>query len=81
MATEAKAKKTYTPNELAKICGVDPKRVRAYLRANHPRTNKEKNSSWSVSLAVAREVKQHFAPSKPKATKAKATKKPAADAS
>lgn len=61
----AKTKTAYTPKELAKETGVDAKRIRAYLRANFPRTAEAKNTSWTVSSDVRSDVIEHF--EKPKA--------------
>jgi len=51
---------TFTPTELASELGVDPKRVRAYLRANFTRPIEAKNTSWMLSAEVAEAVIEHF---------------------
>lgn len=52
--------KTFTPTELATALGVDPKRIRAYLRANFTRPIEAKNTSWMLDAEVAEVVIEHF---------------------
>ena len=54
--------KPLTPKELAAELGVDPKRLRGYLRANFARPAEAKNSSWSIPAAAADAAREHFAP-------------------
>lgn len=53
-------KKSYTPTELANELGVDPKRVRAYLRQEFTRDAEAKNTSWNLSDEVAQAVRTRF---------------------
>lgn len=52
--------KPLTPTVLAKELGVDPKRLRAYLRANHARPAEAKNTSWTIAAPVARAARAYF---------------------
>jgi predicted transcriptional regulator len=53
-------KKSYTPTELANELGVDPKRVRAFLRQEFTRDPEAKNTSWNLSDEVAQAVRTRF---------------------
>jgi hypothetical protein len=53
-------KTSYTPSELAAELKVDAKRLRAYLRSTHTRNPEAKNTSWALSEAQARDVREHF---------------------
>jgi hypothetical protein len=59
MSNETKA---IAPKELAAEIGIDPKRLRAYLRANAPRPAEAKNTSWAIAADVADAARLHFAP-------------------
>jgi hypothetical protein len=50
-----------TPKQLANDLGVDPKRLRAYLRANFTRPNEVKNTSWAITPNAANAARKHFA--------------------
>jgi hypothetical protein len=58
---------TYTPKELAEKLEMSPKRLRAYLRQNFPRTSEEKNTNWQIPKAVADKVIAHYESSKSEA--------------
>lgn len=60
MASKTQEKKSYTPTELANELGVDPKRVRAYLRQEYTRDAEAKNTSWNLSDEVAKAVRARF---------------------
>jgi len=60
MASKTQEKKSYTPTELATELGVDPKRVRAWLRAEYTRDPEAKNTSWHLSEDVAEAVRVRF---------------------
>jgi hypothetical protein len=51
-----------TPKALAEELKVDPKRLRAYLRANFTRPAEAKNTSWAISAEAVKAAKAHFAP-------------------
>jgi len=51
---------TYTPTEVAQMLNVDPKRVRAYLRANFTRPLEAKNTSWILTEEVKDALVDHF---------------------
>ena len=57
MATKVK---TVTPEELAKELEVSGKQIRAWLRANFPRSKEQKNTSWHLSPAMAKKVREAF---------------------
>jgi len=61
MAEKTKAVETVTPSALAEKLGVDPKRLRAYLRANHARPIEAKNTSWMIPADVAKAATEYFA--------------------
>jgi hypothetical protein len=70
MAT--KQTKSFTPSDLAAELKVDAKRIRAYLRSAHTRNLEAKNTSWALSEAQARDVRNHFtAKAKPTEVKTK----------
>ena len=50
-----------TPKVLADEIGVDPKRLRAYLRANFTRPLEVKNTSWAITADAANAAREHFA--------------------
>lgn len=54
------ANKAITANELADKVGRDPKSVRAYLRANFPRTSEEKNTRWEIDAKTQKAVTEHY---------------------
>jgi hypothetical protein len=51
---------TLTPAILAEQLGIDPKRLRSWLRANHPRPLEVKGSSWRISDKVAAAAMAYF---------------------
>ena len=53
-------RKPMTPTMLAKDLGIDPKRLRAYLRANHTRPAEAKNTSWTLSAPVVTKARAYF---------------------
>lgn len=60
MATK-KVTKTYTPKQLADELNIDPKKLRAYLRKEYPRTVEEKNTSWTIAESAAAAARKNFA--------------------
>jgi hypothetical protein len=52
-----------TPKELAAKLEVDPKRLRAFLRANFTRPAEAKNTSWSIGPDAVKAATEHFAKS------------------
>lgn len=52
-----------TPKALANELGIDPKRLRGYLRANFARTAEAKNTSWTITKEAADAARAHFAKS------------------
>jgi hypothetical protein len=71
MATKPK---TMRPEELATELNMSGKVLRSWLRTNHPRDAKAKNTAWNLSPAIVAEARKAFAP------KPKADNKPKADA-
>ena len=55
--------KPVSPKELANELSVDPKRLRAFLRANFARPNEAKNTSWSIGPEAQAAAREHFAKS------------------
>jgi hypothetical protein len=55
--------KNLSPKELAAALEVDPKRLRAFLRANFTRTAEAKNTSWSIGPEAQAAAREHFAKS------------------
>lgn len=55
--------KMTTPKELAAELQVDPKRLRAFLRANFTRPADAKNTSWSIGPDAVTAAREHFAKS------------------
>lgn len=53
---------TITPKALAEELGIDPKRLRGYLRANHARALEAKNTTWAIEADVADAARARFAP-------------------
>ena len=51
-----------TPKALAEELGIDPKRLRGWLRANHTRAAEAKNTTWGIAPDVADEARARFAP-------------------
>lgn len=58
----ATSNKSTTPEALAKELGVSGKQVRAFLRANFPRAAEKKNTSWAISPAMAKKVRESVKP-------------------
>jgi hypothetical protein len=58
--------KNVTPKELANALQIDPKRLRAFLRANFTRSNDAKNTSWSIGPEAQAAAREHFAKSETK---------------
>lgn len=54
---------TMTPKELAAKLGTDPKKLRAFLRANFSRPAEAKNTSWIVGEDAQKAAAEHFAKS------------------
>jgi hypothetical protein len=50
-----------TPKVLANELGIDPKRLRAFLRANFTRSIEVKNTSWAITPQAANAARKHFA--------------------
>lgn len=51
-----------TPTALATELGIDPKRLRAYLRSAHTRAPEAKNTSWALTPDVIAAARERFAP-------------------
>lgn len=66
------AAKTFRPEDLAKDIGISGKVLRAWLRTNHPRDAKAKNTAWIIPASVAAEARKAF-------KKNEASEKPKAD--
>lgn len=70
IAEKQKDKATTTgsiaPKQLAEELGVDPKRIRAYLRSNYSRDDSAKNTNWALTAEVANDVRKHFKEAKQK---------------
>lgn len=49
-----------TPDDIAKELGVDPKRVRDYLRENFTRSKAEKHQPWVVTPDMATALRANF---------------------
>ncbi len=60
---------TLTPKALADELGIDPKRLRGWLRANHARSADVKNTTWGIAPDVADAARARFTPA-PDADKA-----------
>lgn len=61
--TEEQEVKTMRPNELAEELGIDPKRLRAWLRASDfARPAEQKNTNWLLTPDMVEAVKAHFEP-------------------
>lgn len=69
---KAKAKAIVRPNVLAEEIGVDAKSLRAFLRSEFPRTAEDRNTSWELTAAQVKAVREHFTPTKSEKPKAKA---------
>jgi Translation initiation factor IF-2, N-terminal region. len=59
--TKTEAPSTITPGQLAEELDQDPKRIRAYLRAEFARDKSQKNTSWAIDEETADAVRAHFA--------------------
>jgi hypothetical protein len=53
--------KNVVPKVLADELGIDPKRLRAYLRATFARSPEAKNTSWAITPDAALAAREHFA--------------------
>jgi phage antirepressor YoqD-like protein len=53
---------TITPKALAEELGIDPKRLRGWLRANHTRPAEAKNTTWGIDAEAADAARARFAP-------------------
>lgn len=53
---------TTTPKALAQELGIDPKRLRSFLRANFTRTAEAKNTTWALTPDAVIDARAHFAP-------------------
>ena len=61
---------TIAPKDLASELGIDPKRLRGWLRTNHPRPAEAKNTTWGIDKAAADAARVRFAPQADDADKA-----------
>lgn len=52
---------TTTPKALAEELGIDPKRLRGYLRKNHSRDDEMHRQSWVIDEATAGAAREYFA--------------------
>jgi hypothetical protein len=66
MIERPKGGDTMTPKALAEELQVDPKRLRAFLRANFARPAEAKNTSWAIAPEAIEAAREKFAP-KPEA--------------
>lgn len=57
---EEETPKPITPADIADATGADPKAIRGWLRANHPRPKGMKGKSWNIKPEVAQAVIEHF---------------------
>ena len=48
------------PKHLAARMGISPKRLRAMLRAEHPRVAEIKGKKWEISPELAKEVEKAY---------------------
>jgi hypothetical protein len=53
---------TITPKALADELGIDAKRLRGWLRANHARTAEAKNTTWAIDADTADAARARFTP-------------------
>lgn len=53
---------TITPKALADELGIDPKRLRGWLRAQHARQPEVKGTSWAIDADTADAARDRFAP-------------------
>lgn len=53
---------TITPKALAEELGIDPKRLRGWLRKEHARAAEAKNTTWGIAPDVADLARERFAP-------------------
>ena len=51
-----------TPKALAEELGIDPKRLRSYLRSQFARPAEAKNTTWTITSDAANKAREHFAP-------------------
>lgn len=51
-----------TPKALAEELGIDPKRLRGWLRANHARDAAVKGTTWGITPDTADAARERFAP-------------------
>lgn len=58
--TQPAEAKIIRPNDLAKELGVDPKRLRAYLRAEFTRPNDAKNTNWELTPEMVSKATERF---------------------
>lgn len=59
------------PKHLAARMGISPKRLRALLRAEHPRKPEVKGKKWEISPTLAKEVEKAYKAKKAKKEEAK----------
>lgn len=59
------------PKYLAARMGISPKRLRAMLRAEHPRVAEVKGKKWEISPELAKEVQRTYKEKKAKKEEAK----------
>lgn len=55
-----------TPKQLADELGVDPKRLRGFLRTNFARPIEAKNTSWAIGPEAVQAAREHFVKSETK---------------
>jgi phage antirepressor YoqD-like protein len=53
---------TIAPKDLAAELGIDPKRLRGWLRANHARVAEAKNTTWAIDATTADAARARFTP-------------------
>jgi phage antirepressor YoqD-like protein len=53
---------TITPKALADELGIDAKRLRGWLRANHTRDAAVKNTTWAIDAEAADAARARFTP-------------------
>jgi len=54
--------KTIAPKDLAAELGIDPKRLRGWLRKEFARKAEQKNTSWAIDEVTANAARERFAP-------------------
>lgn len=49
-----------TPNKLAAELGIDPRKLRAFLREAYPRLKSQKWTDWEITEGMEVLVRDHF---------------------